>query len=622
MALEKINKTGDIKNLTSEELKVLPDEIRQFLIDTISHTGGHLASNLGAVELTMALHLCFDPEKDKIIWDVGHQSYTHKILTGRKDEFATLRSLGGLAGFPKRDESICDAFGVGHSSTSISAGLGFAYARDLNKDDYSVISVIGDGSMTGGMVYEAFNNAATIKSNFIIVLNDNNMSISENVGGMSNHLSRLRTSSKYTGLKEGVQNTLERIPGVGDHMVSGIRKMKNSIKSLMIPGMVFEELGILYLGPVDGHDVNEMVKILHQASQYKGPVLVHVLTEKGKGFEPAVRHPSRFHGTDPFDKEKGLPLKSKKPSYTDIFSTVMRKMGDRDKKVVAITAAMMDGTGLKRFHNMFPDRFFDVGIAEEHAVTFAAALACEGLKPVVAVYSSFLQRAYDQIMHDVCVQNLHVIFAVDRAGLVGKDGVTHQGAFDISFLSSMPNMTVMAPKNKYELSDMMKFAVGYDGPIALRYPRGEAIVAYKNYRKKIVLGKAEPMEEEGDVLLFSIGSMVDTAMKVHDEFLTKGIHVAVCNARFAKPLDEEYLKKAASRYKAIVTLEENALCGGFGESVLRVLNNCEYKGITECIGLPDSFIQHGSVEDLKANLGIDEAGVAKKTEAIINRIHR
>ncbi len=419
MALEKINKTGDIKNLTSEELKVLPDEIRQFLIDTISHTGGHLASNLGAVELTMALHLCFDPEKDKIIWDVGHQSYTHKILTGRKDEFATLRSLGGLAGFPKRDESICDAFGVGHSSTSISAGLGFAHARDLNKDDYSVISVIGDGSMTGGMVYEAFNNAATIKSNFIIVLNDNNMSISENVGGMSNHLSRLRTSSRYTGLKEGVQNTLEKIPGVGDHMVSGIRKMKNSIKSLMIPGMAFEELGILYLGPVDGHDVNEMVKLFHQASQYKGPVLVHVLTEKGKGFEPAVRHPSRFHGTDPFDKEKGLPLKSKKPSYTDIFSTVMRKMGDRDKKVVAITAAMMDGTGLKRFHNIFPERFFDVGIAEEHAVTFAAALACEGLKPVVAVYSSFLQRAYDQIMHDVCVQNLHVIFAVDRAGITG-----------------------------------------------------------------------------------------------------------------------------------------------------------------------------------------------------------
>lgn len=622
MALEKINKTGDIKNLTSEELKVLPDEIRQFLIDTISHTGGHLASNLGAVELTMALHLCFDPEKDKIIWDVGHQSYTHKILTGRKDEFATLRSLGGLAGFPRRDESICDAFGVGHSSTSISAGLGFAHARDLNKDDYSVISVIGDGSMTGGMVYEAFNNAATIKSNFIIVLNDNNMSISENVGGMSNHLSRLRTSSKYTGLKEGVQNTLERIPGVGDHMVSGIRKMKNSIKSLMIPGMVFEELGILYLGPVDGHDVNEMVKLFHQASQYKGPVLVHVLTEKGKGFEPAVRHPSRFHGTDPFDKEKGLPLKSKKPSYTDIFSTVMRKMGDRDKKVVAITAAMMDGTGLKRFHNIFPERFFDVGIAEEHAVTFAAALACEGLKPVVAVYSSFLQRAYDQIMHDVCVQNLHVIFAVDRAGLVGKDGVTHQGAFDISFLSSMPNMTVMAPKNKYELSDMMKFAVGYDGPIALRYPRGEAIVAYKNYRKKIVLGKAEPMEEEGDVLLFAIGSMVDTAMKVREMLLTKGINVAVCNARFAKPLDEEYLEKAASRYKAIVTLEENALCGGFGESVLRVLNNCEYKGITECIGLPDSFIQHGSVEDLKANLGIDEAGVVKKTEAIINRIYR
>lgn len=620
MALEKIHQTGDIRKLTTEELKVLPDEIRAFLIDTISHTGGHLASNLGAVELTMALHLCFDPAKDKIIFDVGHQSYTHKILTGRKEEFDTLRSYGGIAGFPRRDESECDAFGVGHSSTSISAGLGFAAARDLNHDDYSVVSVIGDGSLTGGMVYEALNNAALLGSNYIIVLNDNNMSISENVGGMSTHLSRLRTSSKYTGLKEGVQNTLEKIPAVGDHMVSGIRKVKNSIKNLMIPGMVFEELGILYLGPVDGHNVDEMVKMFQQASQFKGPVLVHVLTKKGKGFEPAVRHPSRFHGTDPFDKEKGLPLKSKKPSYTDIFSTVMRKMGDRDKKVVAITAAMMDGTGLKRFHNMFPERFFDVGIAEEHAVTFAAAMACEGLKPVVAVYSSFLQRAYDQILHDVCVQNLHVVFAIDRAGLVGKDGVTHQGVFDLSYLSSMPNMTVMAPKNKYELSDMMKFAVDYDGPIALRYPRGEAIVAYKNYRKKIVLGKAEPLEEEGEVLLFAIGSMVDTAMKVREAFLEKGISIAVCNARFAKPLDEEYLQKACGKYKAIVTMEENALCGGFGESVLRVLNKLEYQGITECVGIPDEFIQHGAVEVLKEHLEIDTNGVKKKVEAILSRI--
>lgn len=620
MALEKIQKTGDIKHLTKEELKVLPDEIRGFLIDTISHTGGHLASNLGAVELTMALHLCFDPAKDKIIFDVGHQSYTHKILTGRKDEFQSLRAFGGIAGFPKRDESECDAFGVGHSSTSISAGIGFAKARDYNHDTYSVISVIGDGSLTGGMVYEALNNAACLKSNYIIVLNDNNMSISENVGGMSTHLSRLRTSNKYTGLKKGVQTTLEKIPAVGDHIVSGIRKVKNSFKSLMIPGMVFEELGIMYLGPVDGHDVDEMVKLFHQAAQYDGPVLVHVQTQKGRGFEPAVRHPSRFHGTNPFDKESGLPLKSTKPSYTDIFSTVMRKMGDRDEKVVAITAAMMDGTGLKRFHNMFPERFFDVGIAEEHAVTFAAALACEGLKPVVAIYSSFLQRAYDQILHDVCVQNLHVVFAIDRAGLVGKDGVTHQGVFDVSFLSTMPNMTIMAPKNKYELSDMMKFAVDYNGPIALRYPRGEAIVAYKNYRKEIEFGKAEPLEEEGDILLFAFGSMVDTAMKVRQRFLEKGISIAVCNARFAKPLDEEYLKTACLKYRAIVTMEENALCGGFGESVLCVLNRFGYRGIVERVGIPDRFIQHGAVDVLKEHLGIDVHGVEKKVESILNRI--
>lgn len=614
MALEKIEKANDIKNLTKEELSSLPEEIRTFLIDTISHTGGHLASNLGVVELTMALHLVFDLPKDKIVWDVGHQSYTHKILTGRKDAFDTLRAYEGLSGFPKPDESDCDSFGVGHSSTSLSAGLGLAHARELLKEDYHVVSVIGDGSLTGGMVYEALNNAATLKSNYIIVLNDNNMSISENVGGMSDHLSRLRTSIGYTGFKEGVQNSLEKIPAVGNKMVAGLRKMKSSLKHLMIPGMVFEELGVLYLGPIDGHNVDEMVKVLKRAAQFKGPVLVHVLTEKGRGFDPAVRHPSRFHGADPFDKEKGLPLKSTNPSYTDIFSTVMRKMGDRDEKVVAITAAMMDGTGLKRFHNMFPERFFDVGIAEEHAVTFAAALSMQGLKPVVALYSSFLQRAYDQVLHDVCVQNLHVVFAIDRAGLVGKDGVTHQGVFDISFLSSMPNMTIMAPKNKYELSDMMKFAVDFDAPIALRYPRGEANVCYEEYRADIVLGKAEPMVDDGDILLFAIGSMVDTAMQAREILLEKGIHVSVCNARFAKPLDEEYLKEAAKKYRIIFTLEENVLSGGFGEHVLAKLNELGYDGRVEMAGILDEFIQHGAVEVLKEKLKIDVAGIVKRVE--------
>ena len=618
MALEKIEKANDIKNLTTEELQALPEEIRTFLIDTISHTGGHLASNLGVVELTMALHLVFDLPKDKIVWDVGHQSYTHKILTGRKDAFPTLRAYEGLSGFPKRDESECDCFGVGHSSTSLSAGLGLAFARELKHEDYHVVSVIGDGSLTGGMVYEALNNAAALKSNYIIVLNDNNMSISENVGGMRDHLSKLRTSTGYRGFKEGLQSSLEKIPVVGNKMVSGLRKMKSSLKHLMIPGMMFEELGVLYIGPIDGHNVEEMVRVLKRAALYQGPVLVHVLTEKGRGFDPAVRHPSRFHGADPFDKEKGLPLKSTNPSYTDIFSTVMRKMGDRDEKVVAITAAMMDGTGLKRFHNMFPERFFDVGIAEEHAVTFAAALATQGLKPVVALYSSFLQRAYDQVLHDVCVQNLHVVFAIDRAGLVGKDGVTHQGVFDISFLSSMPNMVIMAPKNKYELSDMMKFAVDYNGPIALRYPRGEANIRYEEFRAPVQLGKAEPMIEEGELLLVAIGSMVDTAMETRNILIDFGIEVAVCNARFAKPLDTEYLKQASKRYKTIVTLEENAKIGGFGEHVLACLHEMDYEGHCEIVGIPDKFIQHGAVDVLKEKLGIDAKGVARRVMDILN----
>ncbi|MCR4798811.1 MAG: 1-deoxy-D-xylulose-5-phosphate synthase [Lachnospiraceae bacterium] len=620
MALEKIKKANDIKNLTPEELVSLPDEIRSFLIDTISVCGGHLASNLGVVELTMALHLVLDLPKDKLIFDVGHQSYTHKILTGRKDDFSTLRSYEGLSGFPKRDESPCDAFGTGHSSTSISAGLGMAFARDLKGENYTVISVIGDGSLTGGMVYEALNNAAALKSNFIIVLNDNKMSISENVGGMSEHLSRLRTSTGYTGFKARLQNALERIPWIGKRIVSGLQKIKSSVKQILIPGMLFENLGVMYLGPVNGHNVTDMVTVLNQAKQYKGPVLVHVLTQKGRGFDPAVRHPSRFHGADPFDKEKGLPLKSTNPGYTDIFSTVMRKMGDRDEKVVAITAAMMDGTGLKRFHNMFPERFFDVGIAEEHAVTFAAALAAQGLKPVFAVYSSFLQRAYDQIVHDVCCQNLHVIFAVDRAGLVGKDGVTHQGVFDLSYLSSMPNMTVMAPKNKYELSDMLKFAIDFDGPIALRYPRGEAVCDYEEYRDDIVLGRGEVLLERGDILLYAIGSMVDTAMKAAAVLAEEGIEVSVTNARFAKPLDREYLKKAAKRYKAIITLEENALSGGFGEHVLKELNSLKYKGTVKLVGIPDEFIQHGAPDVLKHVLKIDAEGVVSKVKKVNKKI--
>ncbi|MBD5486942.1 MAG: 1-deoxy-D-xylulose-5-phosphate synthase, partial [Lachnospiraceae bacterium] len=455
MLLEKIEQTNDIKQLTEADYGVLAEEIREFLITSISETGGHLGSNLGAVELTMALHLFLNLPEDKIIWDVGHQSYTHKILTGRRDGFANLRKFGGMSGFPKRKESDCDCFDTGHSSTSISAGLGMVKARDIQGGKNTIVSVIGDGSLTGGMAYEALNNASRLETNFIIVLNDNNMSISENVGGVSKYLNNIRTADMYLDLKEGVYNSLHGKSKYGDKMVSQIRRVKSSFKNLVVPGMFFEDMGITYLGPVDGHNISAMVRMLKEAKKIRGAVLLHVITQKGKGYAPAERHPARFHGAEPFDIETGIPSKPQsKANYTDIFSTVMCKMGQRDEQVVAITAAMPDGTGLKRFRNMYPERFFDVGIAEEHAVTFAAGLAAGGLKPIVAIYSSFLQRAYDQILHDVCLQNLPVVFAIDRAGLVGSDGETHQGIFDLSYLSSIPNMHIMAPKNKWELSDM------------------------------------------------------------------------------------------------------------------------------------------------------------------------
>lgn len=612
MVLDKIQKENDIKNLTPKEIDVLRQEIREFLIEKISELGGHLASNLGTVELTMALHLFLDFPQDKIIWDVGHQSYTHKILTGRKDAFDHLRQYGGMSGFPKRMESDCDAFDTGHSSTSISAGLGLAWARELQGKDYKVVSVIGDGALTGGMAYEAMNNAAALKKNFMIILNDNNMSISENVGGMSRHLSKLRTSSNYAELKEGVQTSLEKIPVYGERIVSGIRKTKSSIKQMVIPGMIFEDMGIMYLGPVDGHDIDAMLKVFQEASHVPGPVLVHVLTKKGYGYRPAERHPSRFHGTTPFDIETGIPLSHGKASYTDVFSTVMRKMGDRDDKLVAITAAMADGCGLKRFHNMFPERFFDVGIAEEHAVTFAAALAAGGMHPVFAVYSSFLQRGYDQILHDVCMQNLPVVLAIDRAGLVGSDGETHQGVFDLSYLTEMPNMTVMAPKNKWELSDMLKYAIAYDAPIALRYPRGEAYDGLAQKREPIVYGKCEEIISGEKVLLFALGSMVKTAVGVCEQLEKQGIHATLVNARFAKPFDEAYLKEHMDAYSLIVTMEENVALGGFGEHVACFLRREGYHGEVLSIAIADTFVEHGNVSVLQKELGIDEDGVVRQ----------
>lgn len=613
MVLEKINQPNDIKKIDADELPLLADEIREFLIQAISTGGGHLASNLGVVELTMAMHLVFELPKDKMIWDVGHQSYTHKLLTGRRDGFTNLRKFGGMSGFPKRCESDCDCFDTGHSSTSISAGLGYVKARDLKGGDYSVVSVIGDGSLTGGMAYEAMNNAGSLKTNFIIVLNDNNMSISENVGGMSEYLGSMRTNNAYVGLKQGVTDTLNRIPFYGEKMVRHIKKTKNGIKQLFIPGMLFEEMGLTYLGPVDGHNIERLMHMFREAKKINGPVLLHVITKKGKGYLPAERHPARFHGAEPFDIGTGLPLhKRQKANYTDVFSTVMRKLGESCPGLVAITAAMPDGTGLKRFKNAFPDRFFDVGIAEQHAVTFAAGMAAGGMIPVVAVYSSFLQRAFDQIVHDVCIQKLHVIFAIDRAGLVGSDGETHQGIFDLSYLSLIPNLCVMAPKNKWELSDMMKFAVTYEGPIALRYPRGEAYDGLGEFRAPIVCGQSEILYDEERIALIAVGSMVKTAYEVRESLKQKGFACSLINARFVKPLDESLLLELAAEHKLIVTLEENVLAGGFGEHVTEFYVQTGSEVRVMNIALTDDYVEHGNVEILKRECCIDAETIEKK----------
>ena len=604
MYLEKIEGANDIKKIPAKDRKALAEEIRAFLIDKISNTGGHLASNLGTVELTMALHLSLDLPEDKIIWDVGHQSYTHKILTGRKEEFDTLRQFHGLSGFPKRRESVCDCFDTGHSSTSVSAGLGLVKARDLCGEDNTVVAVIGDGSLTGGLAYEALNNASKLTTNYIIILNDNNMSISENVGGVSKYLNSVRTTTGYQDLKEGIYNALYPSKP-GKNMIKGIQRIKGSVKQLVIPGMFFEDMGIKYLGPVDGHDIDELLDVLEDAKRVQGPVIIHAITQKGKGFRPAERHPARFHGAEPFDKENGLPLhKRTVANYTDIFSTVMCKLGQRDEKIVAITAAMPDGTGLKRFKNMYPDRCFDVGIAEEHAVTFAAGLAVGGMKPIVAIYSSFLQRAYDQIIHDVCIQNLPVVFAVDRAGLVGSDGETHHGVFDLSYLSGIPNMHVMAPKNKWELSDMLKFAVGLNAPVAIRYPRGTAYAGLSEYRSKIVLGKAEWIYRESDIALLAVGSMVKEAETVRDMLKGSGKNVSLINGRFIKPIDEEAVLEACKEHSLIVTLEENVASGGYGEKVMECIagNGLTNKVLRICI--PDVFVEHGNSQLLMDDLGL------------------
>jgi 1-deoxy-D-xylulose-5-phosphate synthase len=610
--LDRINEANDIKKIEPEAYDALASEIRSFIIESVSEHGGHLASNLGVVELTMALHLCMDFPNDKLIWDVGHQAYTHKLLTGRKEDFSGLRTFGGMSGFPKHKESPCDAFDTGHSSTSISAALGYARARDLKGENRTVVAVIGDGSLTGGMAYEALNNVSHLKSNMIIVLNDNKMSISENVGGLSKHLTALRTRESYMDFKMDVEKKLKQIPHVGDSVARSVKKSKDSIRQLFVKGGFFEDFGIKYIGPIDGHDIKEMVRVLNALKRLNEPVVMHVVTQKGRGYVPAEKNPSAFHGVGSFDIATGESLAGKSLTYTSVFSKTICRLGKAHPNVVTICAAMPDGTGLTAFKKYFPDRFFDVGIAEQHAVTFAAGLAAGGMHPFVAVYSSFLQRAYDQIIHDVCIQNLPVVFCVDRAGLVGADGETHQGIFDLSYLSMIPNMTVCAPKNKYELYDMLYFAYQYHGPIAIRYPRGSAYEGFKNMRPPIEYGKSELMFEGEKIALVAVGSMVQTAVEVREKLLDRGINATVVNARFVCPLDTECLDRLSRDHHWIVTMEENVLKGGFGEACGDYLLAKHEDVRLIHVGVPDVYVEHGGVDQLKKTLHMDADSIVER----------
>ena len=625
MLLENITGAEDVRKLSLKEQKILAKEVRRFIIEKMSDNGGHLASNLGVVELTIALFHALNLPKDKIVWDVGHQCYTHKILSGRRDDFALLRKFKGISGFPKREESPYDCFNTGHSSTSISAALGIAEGRDLLGEDYTVVSVIGDGALTGGMAYEALNNASKMKKNFIIILNDNEMSIAKNVGGMSTYLNGIRSHKGYTRFKENLASGLGKIPLVGNRLVERLKNTKNSIKQLLVPGMLFENMGLTYLGPVDGHNLHALEQVIHEAKRIDHAVLVHVLTKKGKGYAPAEQNPSVFHGVGPFDIATGKSKKeSTEKSYTDIFAESLIKEGKEDSKIVAITAAMPDGTGLDKFEKAFPKRFFDVGIAEAHAVTSAAGLASAGLKPVFAVYSSFLQRAYDQIVHDVCLQKLPVVFAIDRAGLVGADGETHQGIFDISFLRSIPNMTVMAPKNAGELTEMLHFALQFQGPIAIRYPRGTAYQGFLEKQEPIEYGKAEILIEESDqniekqtekIALLALGSMVSTGEHIVEKMAKKGVNLSLVNARFAKPIDTEILDRLSEKgYRKILTLEEGVRAGGFGEAVLSYMETHHKEVFVENITLPDAYVEHGDVSTLRKMLRIDSDSIIEELE--------
>lgn len=615
MVLDSINKANDIKNVPVEELPLLASEIREFLIEHISHTGGHLASNLGTVELTMAMHLSFDLPEDKLVWDVGHQAYTHKLLTGRKEGFDSLRQYGGMSGFPKRRESECDSFDTGHSSTSISAGLGYVKARDLSGGHNYVVSIIGDGALTGGLALEALNNAAENQSNFIIVLNDNNMSISPNVGAISSLLTGIRGDNAYRDINDNVKSSLKKIPVYGDKIVSQVQKAKSGIKQLFLPGMKFEDMGITYLGPVDGHDIGKLCKMFKIAKKMNTSVIVHVITEKGRGYEPARLKPEKFHGVSPFDVVTGKPVAAAKTSYTEVFSRKICDMAQKDNRIVAITASMAAGTGLSRFQKRFPLRFFDVGIAEEHAVTFAAGLAAGGLKPYFAVYSSFLQRGFDEILHDVCIQGLPVVFMIDRAGLVGSDGETHQGIYDYSYMNIIPGMTVMAPKNRLEFMDMMEFANSFDGPVAIRYPRGSVSDIFSDIKNEISYGKAERIYDGEGTAILTIGASIEEGAQVYKLLKERGENPSLINARFENPIDIGLIKELENKHEKLLTIEENISAGGFGMNVLRAVNENRINLKVINAALPDEYIQHGGVNKLKEVYGFTPEAIIEKLDS-------
>lgn len=609
--LDKINEPNDIKKIPESEYSILAREIRKFIVNNVSKNGGHLASNLGAVELTIALHAVLDFPKDKIVWDVGHQSYTHKILTGRKSEFERLRKYSGLSGFPKRNESECDVFDTGHSSTSISAALGIATADKLNNKDSTVVAVIGDGALTGGMAYEALNNLSSLNRNFIIILNDNNMSISENVGGMSEYLNKIRIGQKYNDFKSDIEQSLNKIPKVGNKIVKGVKRTKDSIKQLLIPGGFFDDLGITYIGPIDGHDVETLIAILKDAKKLDHPVLIHLLTKKGFGYRFAYDEPAKFHGIEPFDKYTGEIIKKQTTeSYTDVFAEKLVDMGRKDTDIVAITAAMPDGTGLSVFKAEYPDRFFDVGIAEEHAVTFAAGLAVAGKKPFISIYSSFYQRAYDQIIHDVCIQELPVKLIVDRAGLVGRDGETHQGIFDISFLSSIPNLTIVSPMNKLELENALEYAWSYDKPIAVRFPRGRADTQEFGVENNFEDRKSKVVISGEDIAIIAVGGMVEEAIRVVDKLKAGGYNPTLVNARFIKPVDTETIDELCKNHRVIFTIEEGIRRGGYGEAVTTYISESDKDVKTRIFAIEDMFVKQGSVEHLRKKLGLDYESIA------------